>query len=98
MLSASGYSAGAIAKYRDLKRNPDLDFACRRATHKTFELEPLAITKIPRDYVHGRETGLRTWYRLDKQSWEQASQAGLIVIDSGKLTTRISVYEDTSQK
>jgi hypothetical protein len=32
------------------------------------------------------------------QSWQQASQAGLIFIDSGKQSTCVSVHVDTSQK
>jgi hypothetical protein len=55
-----------IAKYRDLKRNPDVNSAYGKATHKTCELEPFAITKILRDYVLGRETSLRTWYRMNE--------------------------------
>jgi hypothetical protein len=33
-----------------------------------------------------------------EQSWQQASQAGLIVIDNDKQTTVVSVQEDTSQE
>jgi hypothetical protein len=60
MLSAMGFSAGVVKKYRDVKKNPDLNFAQGKQTHKTAQLEPLPITNIIRDYMHGRETGLRT--------------------------------------
>jgi hypothetical protein len=62
-----GFSAGVVKKYRDVKKNSDLNFAQGKQTHKTAQLELLPITNILRDYVHGRETGLRTWYRLDEE-------------------------------
>ncbi|KAI4608052.1 hypothetical protein J4E83_009235 [Alternaria metachromatica] len=67
LLLVAGYSTTFIKKVR----KTDKDVYSRRdfgkATHKTCELEPLPMTKILRDYVHQRETGVRTWYRMDEE-------------------------------
>ncbi|KAI4704465.1 hypothetical protein J4E81_001531 [Alternaria sp. BMP 2799] len=67
LLLVAGYSTTFIKK----TRNADKDVYSRRdfgkGTHKTCELEPLPMTKILRDYVHQRETGVRTWYRMDEE-------------------------------
>ncbi|KAI4615680.1 hypothetical protein J4E80_006096 [Alternaria sp. BMP 0032] len=67
LLLVAGYSTTFIKKVR----KTDKDVYSRRdfgkGTHKTCELEPLPMTKILRDYVHQRETGVRTWYRMDEE-------------------------------
>ncbi|KAF1828990.1 hypothetical protein BDW02DRAFT_191429 [Decorospora gaudefroyi] len=67
LLVATGFSPKAVKQIRDLKQDPDRELAYGKATHKTLELEPLPMTKILRDYLHERESRLRTWYRLDEE-------------------------------
>jgi hypothetical protein len=67
LLLAAGFSPKVINRARDLSKDPDRIFEFGQHTHKFLWLKALPITQILRDYVHGRDTGMRTWYRLDKE-------------------------------
>ncbi|KAH6883029.1 hypothetical protein BKA58DRAFT_28850 [Alternaria rosae] len=67
LLLAAGYSSKFIKKARALNKDLYSSSELGKATHKTCELEPLLMTKILRDYVHQRNMGVRTWYRMDEE-------------------------------
>ncbi|KAI4639701.1 hypothetical protein J4E93_009055 [Alternaria ventricosa] len=67
LLLVAGYSTTFIKKARNTDKDVYSSRDFGKATHKTCELEPLPMTKILRDYVHQRETGVRTWYRMDEE-------------------------------
>jgi hypothetical protein len=67
LLAAAGFSQQSIKEARNLARNPDRDWIRGKRTHKDYWLEPLPITKILRDYLTERETGLQTWYHMDDE-------------------------------
>jgi hypothetical protein len=85
MLSASGFSASAIKKAQDLNQEPDHDFDSGKNTHKTCELEPSPPTKILRDYVHGKDTGLKTWYRLCEEMSKEPGTSSSRTQENGGL-------------
>jgi len=67
LLLVAGYSTTFIKKVRKTDKDVYSSRDFGKATHKTCELKPLPMTKILRDYVHQRETGVRTWYRMDEE-------------------------------
>ncbi len=67
LLLAAGFGTKFIKQTRERNKNLHRNIDYGKATHKTSELEPLPMTKILRDYVHKRDTGVRSWYRMDEE-------------------------------
>ncbi|KAF2866299.1 hypothetical protein BDV95DRAFT_611763 [Massariosphaeria phaeospora] len=99
LFMAAGASAEVIKGYKKHLATGDAppEWAFKKFGKRTFRLMPSATTQILRDHFHGKETLLRTLYRLDaemqKSSGSSKRVASSLIDDKGPLAFATSLKQ-----